>query len=233
MGDEIFNPEVENVEEQPQVEPVIAENEAEEAQDAEAIPTETEAKEEAEAVPPEENSTKESESILEKVQELQKSLDNLQKCFDRKIATDQHKNQLFDNMHKELVGYQNGNFDKVINSIGLDLILLIDDIKKSHKVYSEKEGTEEDYKKLLKLFYGLVGDLEDILYRQSIESYRIEGSEVDVKRQKIVGTTPTNQLEEENQISERVADGYEKNGAVIRPERVKIYKYVAQEATEE
>lgn len=207
MEDEIFNPEIESeiVEEQSKEEHVATENEAEETPD---------------------------KLVLEKVQELRQSLDNLQKCFDRKIATDQYKNQLFDNMHKELVGYQNGNFDKVINSIALDMIVLIDDIKKSYKIYREKEGNEENYKKLLKLYYGMTEDLEDILYRQNVESYQIEGNEVDVKKQKIVGTTPTNQPEEENQISERMADGYEKNGTVIRPERVKIYKYVA-ETTEE
>lgn len=66
--------------------------------------------------------------------------------------------------------------------------------------------------------------MEDILYRQNIESYQVDGEEVDVKRQKIIRIVETDDRSRDNLIAERVAEGYEKEGKVIRPERIKIYK---------
>ena len=53
-------------------------------------------------------------------------------------------------------------------------------------------------------------DLEDILYRQNIESYRVPGHEVDVRRQKIIQTVPTDDKSKDNLVAVRVADGYER-----------------------
>ena len=90
---------------------------------------------------------------------------------------------------------------------------------------TEKEGTQENYDRLLRLVKGLVEDLKDVLYRQSIEAYRVAGEEVDVRRQKIIQTLETEDPAQDNFIAVRVADGYEKGDKVLRPERIKIYKY--------
>lgn len=157
-------------------------------------------------------------AVIEKLEQLQKS-------FDDKIAEDEHKNKLFDNMHKELTAYQNGAFDKVINAMAMDIIQLVDSIKKSAKIYEKKEPIEENYKKLLRIVKGLGQDLEDILYRQSIEPYSVSGKEVDVKRQKIIQIIDTEDQSKDNTIATRTAVGYEKEGKILRPERIKIYKY--------
>jgi len=152
-------------------------------------------------------------------------LEKLQKSFDDKIAEDEYKNKLFDNMHKELTAHQNGAFDKVINTMAMDIIQLVDSIKKNVKIYEKKEPIEENYKKLLRIVKGLGQDLDDILYRQSIEPYSVSGKEVDVKRQKIIQIIDTDDQAKDNTIAARTADGYEKDGKVLRPERIKIYKY--------
>jgi len=163
---------------------------------------------------------------------LKKQLDNIQSqvqtlqiYFNEKIMEDQHKNTLFDNLHKRLTEYQNGLTDKVINSMAMDVIQLIDAIKKNIDVYEKKETNEENYKKLLGCLKGVTEDLSDILYRQSIESYSVPGSEVDAKRQKIIQIVGTDNEALNNTVAMRTADGFEKEGKVIRPERIKIYKY--------
>lgn len=169
----------------------------------------------------------EQTALLEKLDAVQQALATLQQTFDDKIAEDTHKNGLFDNMHHELVRYQNGALDKIVDTIALDIIQLVDTTKGHVRVYNKKEPTEENYKKLLRIVKGIAEDLEDILYRQNIESYRVPGHEVDTRRQKIIQTVPTDDKSKDNLIAVRAADGYEKGDKVLRPERIKIFKYEA------
>lgn len=162
---------------------------------------------------------------------VQQALATLQQAFDDKIAEDTHKNGLFDNMHRELVRYQNGALDKIVDTIALDIIQLVDTTKGHVRVYEKKEPTEENYKKLLRIVKGIAEDLEDILYRQNIESYRVPSHEVDVRRQKIIQTIPTDDKSKDNLVAVRAADGYEKGDKVLRPERIKIFKYEATPET--
>lgn len=169
--------------------------------------------------------------LLAKLDAVQQALATLQQTFDDKIAEDTHKNGLFDNMHRELVRYQNGALDKIVDTIALDIIQLVDTTKGHVRVYEKKEPTEENYKKLLRIVKGIAEDLEDILYRQNIESYRVPGHEVDVRRQKIIQTVPTDDQSKDNLVAVRVADGYMEGEKILRPERIKIFKYEASSDT--
>jgi len=173
----------------------------------------------------------EQAELLAKLDAVQQALATLQQTFDDKIAEDTHKNGLFDNMHRELIRYQNGALDKIVDTIALDIIQLVDTTKGHVRVYEKKEPTEENYKKLLRIVKGIAEDLEDILYRQNIESYRVPGHEVDTRRQKIIQTMPTDDKSKDNLIAVRAADGYEKGDKVLRPERIKIFKYEASSET--
>ena len=209
MNEQPVTPEV--VEEQPtQV--------AEEVQAPEQAPEETQ-------VPAPES------EILTKLDALAEAFAALERKFDDKIEEDTHKNGLFDNMHRELIRYQNGALEKIVDTIALDIIQLIDTTKGHSRVYEEKEFTEENYKKLLRIIKGIAEDLEDILYRQNIESYTVSGDVVDVRRQKIIQTVPTDDSTKDNLVAVRAADGYEKGDKVLRPERIKIFKYEAPAET--
>ena len=189
------------------------------------VETEVKTEEVAEAAAPET-----SNELLEKLSALQEAVQTLQESFDSKIAIDAHKNGLFDSMHKELTRYQNGALDKIVDTIALDIIQLVDTTKGHVRVYEKKDPTEDNYKRLLRIVKGVAEDLEDILYRQNIESYRVVGHEVDVRRQKIIQVVPTDDKSKDNLVAVRAADGYEKGDKVLRPERIKIFKYSAEAA---
>lgn len=172
-----------------------------------------------------ESPIEEQEVVLTKIEDLCKAVAVLQECFDDKIMEDAHKNQMFDNMHRELTSYQNGLLDKIINTMAMDIIQLVDSTKRNISIYEKEEPNEENYKRLLRNVKGIAEDLQDILYRQSIESYSVPGEVVDVKRQKIIQTIDTDDQSKDNLVAVRTADGYEKDGRVLRPERIKIYKY--------
>ena len=169
--------------------------------------------------------TKLTAPVETKLDQLLAALEALQAQFGEKIAVDTHKNALFDEMHQELIRYQNGILDKIVETMALDIIQMADSTKRSLRLYEEKEPSEDNYRRLLLVIEGIAEDLDDILYRQSIEPYQVAGAQVDVRRQKIVQTVETDQQDRDNLVAVRVADGYEKNGKVIRPERIKIYKY--------
>ena len=180
---------------------------------------------EVESTQPESPEEPVQRELLSRLEAIQQAVSELQQTFDDKIAQDAHKNELFDSMHRELIRYQNGAVDKLINTMALDIIQLVDSTKGHVRVYEQQEPTEENFKRLLRIIKGVAEDLQDILYRQNIESYRVEGHEVDVRRQKIIQTVPTDDPAKDNLVAFRVADGYEKDGKVLRPERIKIFKY--------
>lgn len=171
-----------------------------------------------------------AEKVESAMAEILERLDRLQEAFDDKIAEDEHKNKLFDNMHKELTKYQNGLLDKLVDSIAMDIIQLLDATGRNRDIYSEKEPSEENYAKLLRCVKGVAEDLEDILYRQDIEPYSVPGDEVDVRRQKIIQIINTDDEALDNKVAERTAVGYTKGDKIMRPERIKIYKYVKKDA---
>lgn len=163
--------------------------------------------------------------ILKQTEELTLKLSNLEKQFNEKIKFDEYKNSLFDNMHKELMSYKNNINDKNVEIMSLDIIQLLDIYTKIVNNAKSSEYSEEAYKKLINNFDGLLQDLLDVLYRQSIEPYEVDDTEIDVKKQKIVSTINTEDESLNNKLATKNAPGYEKNGKIIRPERVTIYKY--------
>ena len=145
--------------------------------------------------------------------------------FEIEIVNNKSKDKIIDELHKEVTQYKNGLVEKLIEGMALDIIQLIDSINKNSKIYESKEFTQENYNKLLTLFNSISDDLNDILYRQNIEPYTIDGDNVDIKKQKIVQITDTDDESKHNKISERVSCGYESDRKVLRPERIKIYKF--------
>lgn len=171
------------------------------------------------------------ETATAQLEQLLAAVGALQEQFAEKIAVDAHKNTLFDKMHEELVRYQNGVLDRLVESMALDIIQMVDFTKRCLHDY-EEEVTEDSYQGLLDVVKGIIKDLNDVLYRQGIESYQVVGEEVDARRQKILQTVETDEQARHNLVAVRVAEGYEKDGRIIRPERIKIYKYSPEEHKE-
>ena len=177
-----------------------------------------------------ENAKNHDDAVLsEKLDLVLKLLSNLQECFDEKIETDRHKNVLFDNMHRELTNYRNGILEKNIDTMAVDIIQLTDSVYRYIHSYENAEPNKNNYSALLSVVKGISEDLRDILYRQNIEPYSVLGDDVDIRRQKIIQTVETDDESQDNKIAVRLAEGYEKSGKIVRPERIKIFKYNRQE----
>ena len=167
------------------------------------------------------------DSLLQNSENLLQQISILNKKFDQKIKTDMHKAEMFDNMHKELTQYKNGLITQVINNILIDIIQIIDINDKNISLFESQNYSEENYEKIIKILKGVSEDLTDVLYRQSVEPYTLD--EIDVKRQKILQVIPTNDSSLDRTIAKKIVPGYEKDGKIIRPERISIYKYKESE----
>lgn len=163
---------------------------------------------------------------------LSRQMSELKDLFNQKIANDKYKDQLFDKMHAELVKYQQGSVDKMVDDMAMDVILLSDTTKQIINKYKDSEPSEENYIRLLNQFQGISDELEDILFRQSIEPYSVEDDEFDPKKQRVIGKVTTDNKELNNKVASKVVVGYEKdNGQVLRRENVNIYKYQPEESS--
>lgn len=163
---------------------------------------------------------------------LSRQMSELKDLFNQKIANDKHKDQLFDKMHAELVKYQQGSIDKMVDDMAMDVILLSDNTKQVIDAYKDSEPTKENYIKLLNQFQGISDELEDILFRQGIEPYTVEDDEFDPKKQRVIGKVTTDRKELNNKVASKGVVGYEKdNGQVLRRENVNIYKYQPEESS--
>lgn len=156
--------------------------------------------------------------ILHLVQELARQ-------FREKIAQDFHKERLFDEIHEELQNYKTGAHEEITHTMARDVISIIDAIQKNVHTLQEEPPTPSGYQHLMDLFLGVEQDLTDLLYRQGIDPYSTEGTQVEVTRQKILAVEPTADPLLDKTVAEHLALGWEKNGLIIRPEYVRAYLF--------
>lgn len=79
---------------------------------------------------------------------------------------DTHKDKLFDKTHAELVKYQQGSINKMIDDLAMDVILTSYHVKETLNTYHDRDASAKNYKKLLKQVEGIAYELEDMLYFQ-------------------------------------------------------------------
>ena len=156
-------------------------------------------------------------------QQIDGKILQLLKEFTDKLKYDKHKDNIIDNMHKELQGYKNNSQVERIMPIMMDLILSIDLTTKLMKGLEKLEEIEPE--KLKKVITDSVLDLEDILLKQGIESFECDGKSFDSKRQKVVKKVTTSDLSLDKKISERLAKGYEMDGKIIRKEQISVFVF--------
>ena len=195
------------------------ENNADKPQhDSETVP------EEPSPSSPEEEKAPSQKELLEKMMLMDQKLDSLAEEFDDKIQTDAYKNQLFDQMHNQLRKYQDDVLEAIREPIITELLDLLDGLKKYEK-HMPEEATQENLEKMKKRFSDVREDLEDILENMDVCKYETDPQQPEPKRQKIIKTVQTELPEQNNQIAEKLADGYLYKNRILKYEKVAIYKY--------
>ena len=153
---------------------------------------------------------------------LDRRLDTLQALFEREVRAEATREKVVDRLHAELQEYKQDMLLNVLRPVFVDLIQLHDDIGKITAAQAEGDG---EVGRLLDLMRGFQQGIEDILYRQGVEPYTLEGETFDPRRQRAVATVPTDDPALVKTIAVRHRKGFQVQAGekVIRPEIVSVY----------
>jgi molecular chaperone GrpE len=172
--------------------------------------------------PPEDAATPVLAALAVLGETLKGRLDTLQTLFEREIRAEATRKKVVDRLHAELQEYKQDLLLNVLRPMFVDLIQLHDDIGKIVAAQAESAGAGE-VRRLLDLMRGFQQGIEDILYRQGVEPFTLEGAAFDPRRQRAVATVPTAEAALNKTIAARHRKGFQAGEKVIRPEVVSVY----------
>ncbi len=162
---------------------------------------------------------------LDEIREIREELGQLRNEFSEKIKFDAHKNGIIDKLHEDLQEYKGDILKKYLQSIIMDIIQIVDNLRKLANHYVALDPSEIDPNKLLEILKNIPSDLEDLFYRHGVRPFTGNGDEFDPSRQRVLKTLVTEDEEQDKRVAESLHPGYEWDGQVIRPEMVAAHIY--------
>jgi molecular chaperone GrpE (heat shock protein) len=163
--------------------------------------------------------------LINRLDGLQDSMNQLAGEFQAKLKYDAHKERIIDSLHQELQEYKNDIVKKHLMSVLMDVIKVIDDIRKWMRHYRSLDSETRDPVKIFKFLETIPSDLEDIFYWQGVKSFICPGDGFDPTRQRAAKKVATTDPAKDKKVAESLRYGYEWEGKVIRPEMVAVYDY--------
>jgi len=156
---------------------------------------------------------------------IKELISDLSLQFESKIKYDKHKEEIIDKLHSENQAFKNDLYRKLILPLVNEIIFMLDDYSILFKKHSESDINEVDVPKLLKQFGGISEDLENLLYKNGIDVYSVEGEQFDSSKQKVIKTIPTDDPLKDKTVCEKLKKGFVLDGKIIRMEHVSCYKF--------
>jgi len=162
--------------------------------------------------------------IHQQLKLLEQNQQEMTKEFQAKLKYDKHKDQLIDKLHKELQAYKDDVIKAAMTPIVKDLIMLNDNIYKLVENY-RNSSDPLDGEEILNHLFAVTNDINDVLYRQGIETFSSPDEKVDLMKQTIFKTIKTADQSKEKHLAERLRKGYVWDEQMIRKELVSVYVY--------
>ena len=163
--------------------------------------------------------------LLSALQDVSSRMAELSEAFDTKLKYDAHKNKIIDELHQELQEYRDDLIKKHLHSTVVDVIKIIDDIRKFKAHYESQETSPETTAQLLDFMEEVAGDLEDLFTWQGIAPFTCQTAHFDNTRQRVVKKIETHDPSMDKAIARSIRPGYEWDGKILRPELVAVYVY--------
>jgi len=164
-------------------------------------------------------------SVFELGTRIERRLGELQNQFDREIRAETTREKVIDRLHAELQEYKQDLLLNVLRPVFIDLIQLHDDVGKVAVSPSGPNAGEvsEEARRFATLLEGFQQGIEDILYRQGVEPFQVEGDVFDPRQQRAVATVPADDPAQNKTVAARHRKGFRAGDRVIRPEIVSVY----------
>lgn len=167
-------------------------------------------------------------ALMGAMQQLIEEMRVLRREFDTKIKYDESKERQIDSLHNELQGYRAGLHFKILRPLILDLISMHDDLSRLIESIPREEGMIS-IAQVLKNLESFQVTVEEILQRNNVESYSVDGETFVSGRQRALQAVETAESSLDKQIARRVRKGFEYDEKILRPELVMTYRAVSRE----
>lgn len=174
---------------------------------------------------PEEEVADGSDYIPGPLDEIKIQLASLSQSFESKIKYDEHKNKIIDDLHHSLQEYRDGLIKKYLHRIIIDVIKIVDDMRKFTSHYNNSSENDETTEKFLSYIENIASDMEDLFSWEGVQPFTCEGDKFDPSRQRIIQKVETDDPAKDKMIAQRLRPGYEWDEKVIRPEMISAYIY--------
>jgi molecular chaperone GrpE len=156
---------------------------------------------------------------------LGRRLDLLQTTFERELRAEATRERIVDRLHAELQDYKQDFLLKVQRPIFIDLIQLHDDIGKMADARAVSGADPERGGEVRRALESIQTAVEDILYRQGVEPFVLEGTEFDPRKQRAISTQPTDDPALNRRVAARLRKGFCSGDKLIRPEIVTVFTF--------
>ena len=153
--------------------------------------------------------------------QIERKLDALAGRFDREVRAEATREKVVDRLHAELQEYKQDLLLNTLRPMFVDLIQLHDDMGKMADARAGVEGLADALR-------GYQQGIEDILYRQGVEPYSVDGPTFDPRRQRAASTVPADDPALAKTVATRLRKGFSAGEKVIRPEVVAVYSAQAR-----
>jgi molecular chaperone GrpE len=163
------------------------------------------------------------DTIREMGEDLTRRLELLRAMFERESRAEATRERVIDRLHAELQEYKQDLLLKVQRPIFVDLIQLHDDIGKMIEAHAAAEADAERALSLRRILESIQTDIEDILYRQGVEPFTLEGAEFDPRKQRAIATLATDDPALNKTVAVRLRKGFQAGEKLVRPEIVTVY----------
>jgi molecular chaperone GrpE (heat shock protein) len=143
----------------------------------------------------------------------------LRKAFDSKIRYDEVREGLLRSMSEELTQHRQNFHQTMLRPVLFDLISLYDDLTQVIDSPEAPPGTGD--------YLGFFRDgVEQVLARNGVQKYTVEGVALDRARQRVLSTVDTPDPALDRTVARRLRTGFTWDEKVLRPEWVSTYRHV-------
>jgi molecular chaperone GrpE len=164
-------------------------------------------------------------SVEKLAEQLGRRLDLLQTTFERELRAEKTRERVVDRLHAELQDYKQDFLLKVQRPIFIDLIQLHDDIGKMVDSGTSTDADPDAGVRLHGTLESIQAAIEDILYRQGVEPFTLDGTEFDPRKQRAVSTQATDDPALHKRVAARLRKGFCSGDKLIRPEIVTVFTH--------
>lgn len=165
-----------------------------------------------------------SETTVVEIDDIIKSIDLLRNGLNQALISLNRKNADIQSIEDKLDTYKRTVEDKLVNMFFIDIISVIDNIKRMSTLYREKDENPGYVPCDTFEFYAT--DLESILLNNSVEIIPTTiGEKFNPRNQRIIKKIPTDDKSLHGTIEHVFSEGYLFGGRVISPAKISAYFY--------